>query len=375
MKTRHVGIRPTIVLILCVTLIAGQPSGLIAAEPVDPVSVLDKRVKSYSITGTLSQAVGQIEKLGGVQCDVDWQVMEEVGLKRQTPVSVIGEDVKFSQVIDLMLLQLKKRTKNHKPLAWCVRNEVILITTQDNIMNGRVLPNLRSGKLDQLPTSRSVKSQTSQAWEGFNFKDTPLSEVVETFRKITGVNFHVNWRALESVGIDKDTEISFQAKDISVARALDLTMAQLNADKGKYDSIYWVVDGNVVEISTGAVLDRTMRTQIYEAADLLFVTQNHPGTRVETSVISSSVNTSTGGGNSGDKLWNEEDEKDEKDRRKSMRELREETSQSLITIIKNTIGDDMWRPQGKGSVRIHNKKIIITQSLLGFKLMEQSFRK
>ena len=46
-----------------------------------------------------------------------------------------------------------------------------------------------------------------------------------------------------------------------------------------------------------------------------------------------------------------------------------------VAFATDTIGEEMWRPMGKGSIRLHNKRLIITQSLLGFKLMEQSLRK
>ena len=44
----------------------------------------------------------------------------------------------------------------------------------------------------------------------------------------------------------------------------------------------------------------------------------------------------------------------------------------ILHIIKNTIGEEMWRPQGKGSIRYFGKNLVVTQSLLGFKLMEKA---
>lgn len=347
------------------------PSSAHAAAPIDPEVILDKRIESYSIKGTFAQAVKQIEKMGHVQCNVDWPVMQAVGIKRKTRVSLIGKDVTFSQMIDLMLHQLKRRTKDRKPLAWVVRNNAILLTTQENILRRRTPPNFGSGRSGQTATTRPARLRSRRRGYEFNFQEAALAEVIDKFREITGANFHVHWRVLQAVDIDKYTEISFRAKEISVARALDLAVDQLNADKDKFDSIYWVLNRNVVEITTGEVLDSTMRTRVYEVGDLLHVAGNFPGTGIKTALIGQGKNVSFDSGKSGGDTRYE----DKKNKRKSMRELRREKRQSLITIIKNAIGEEMWRPMGKGSIRLHNKKLIITQSLLGFKLMEKSLRK
>jgi len=34
----------------------------------------------------------------------------------------------------------------------------------------------------------------------------------------------------------------------------------------------------------------------------------------------------------------------------------------------------MWEPDGKGSIKVVGNKLVITQSLLGFKLMEKALR-
>jgi hypothetical protein len=43
--------------------------------------------------------------------------------------------------------------------------------------------------------------------------------------------------------------------------------------------------------------------------------------------------------------------------------------------LKDSIGEDMWKPDGKGSISILNGKLVISQTLLGFKLMETAGRK
>ena len=59
---------------------------------------------------------------------------------------------------------------------------------------------------------------------------------------------------------------------------------------------------------------------------------------------------------------------------KSYAEQKKDQQDAVIESIKSTIGKDMWEPDGKGSIRFVGNKLVITQSLLGFKLMESALR-
>ena len=50
-------------------------------------------------------------------------------------------------------------------------------------------------------------------------------------------------------------------------------------------------------------------------------------------------------------------------------ELLERNKKSLVKIVQDSIGDQWWQPNGKGSIRILRNRMIVSQSLLGFKLM------
>ncbi|MEM6854622.1 MAG: permease prefix domain 1-containing protein [Planctomycetota bacterium] len=59
------------------------------------------------------------------------------------------------------------------------------------------------------------------------FTDMPLSAVVDHFRQTTGVNYHVNWTQLSSIGINHDTPVSVQLKSIDPATAWSLILDSL----------------------------------------------------------------------------------------------------------------------------------------------------
>ncbi|MFP4104808.1 MAG: hypothetical protein ACLFVU_01865, partial [Phycisphaerae bacterium] len=132
----------------------------------------------------------------------------------------------------------------------------------------------------------------------------------------------------------------------------------------------------VVEIATGTVLSKKMETRTYDIRDLLTVVPNFKGPRIDLTT-STSLSTDDDDDDDEDNWFEDDDDDDDDDRSEeegSMAEQREKIKGNLVAIIKQTIGKEFWEPIGKGSVRVFRGKLIITQSLLGFKLMEESIR-
>ncbi|HDY65680.1 MAG TPA: hypothetical protein ENH84_05565 [Phycisphaerae bacterium] len=354
------------ILFLSVFLVSPGPG----AEDIDAEKALQKTPKSFSLTGTLEESIRYLEKLSGVNIRVDWGPIEGTGVKRKTKVLLAGGDTKLIEIIELMLVQVMEKGK---PLGWFIQGNTLHLTTQARVLRRNVAP-ARSGRKYKKPskTRSSVRSVRE-----LKFDRAELADVIETLRGMSGVNIFVNWRALETEGLNRETPITFRAKNISTAQALNLVMRGLNGDKDKLSSIYWVVDGGVVHISTGAGLNTIMRTRVEDVADLLAVTPNFVGRRIQLSAIGDQRGNSEGGSgsDSGDMFEDEdEDNRSGTSGEQSLPELRARQKEQLIDIVKNSIGRDMWEPAGKGSITLFNKKLVITQSLLGWKLMEMSGR-
>src|SRR5437588_368667 len=62
------------------------------------------------------------------------------------------------------------------------------------------------------------------------FDSTPLSDVIETMHKMIGANIHVNWKALETENITKDTPITLNVSGITVAKAFELILSEASPD-------------------------------------------------------------------------------------------------------------------------------------------------
>lgn len=336
----------------------------------DVAKALDTEHDAYDIKGTPQQAFAKIARMGKIQINVDWLALQRAEADLKSRLAIKGSDATLEQILELLLTQI---AAPGKPLGYYVENNTLHVTTQSHVLSRRtrralaVAPPARPDKPDARKT-RQARSDPTPASRELNFNNVPLSEVVQYFRDISGLNIHVNWRALQAVGVDKSEPVSFQARDITLATALDLMLRGINAGRDKFSSIYWVVDEGMVRIATGEVLDSEMRTVVMDVADLLAIAPDFKAPQLNLGRDGGGENSGNTGGAD---FWGDDDEQEDEESDEDRQARQRET---LIRIIKDSIGEDMWQPTGKGSIRIlsNRRQLVITQSLLGFKLMRQT---
>jgi hypothetical protein len=210
-----------------------------------------------------------------------------------------------------------------------------------------------------------------------NFSETPLRLALDFIQEVAGVNFSVNWRSLETVGISKDTPITVRAKGVTIAKVLDMVLNQLNGGRDLRSSVYWVIDEGVVEIATGDALDRTTSVRVFNVADLLVVVPNFRAPQINLGSAGNQVSGNNAGVVTGGLFQNTGDTSNQTtggggDEEESRADLRQRARDKLISIVKTSIGEDWWAPTGKGSIQLLGDRLIIAQTPLGFKLLERA---
>jgi len=171
------------------------------------------------------------------------------------------------------------------------------------------------------------------------FEQTPMGEVYNFVRDVTGINLHVNWRALEEVGVLRETTVNIHLRGISVRKLLDL----LIAESGAGDRLTWYVDDGVVEVTTREVADRKTIVRVYPIDDLIMEIPDFEGPTLDLSSATRGGSRSGGGGGSasgGSLLKDTNNEDNDKPRTKA------ERVQALIDLITQTIQPDIWRVNG-----------------------------
>lgn len=101
-----------------------------------------------------------------------------------------------------------------------------------------------------------------------NFESNKLVNVIDYYRNTTGVNFFVNWGALEEAGVKQDLPITLQINRVSADRSLRMVFDYVasTTDKGAID--YAIIDG-IVHISTLDDLTGPTGTRVYDIANLI----------------------------------------------------------------------------------------------------------
>lgn len=93
-----------------------------------------------------------------------------------------------------------------------------------------------------------------------DFPDVPLSEVLQYFQTQHGINIYLDTQALEQEGLTADEPINVSLSGISLKSALNIVLNPLGLD--------YVIDNEVLKITSQAKSNRTLKVRIYPVADL-----------------------------------------------------------------------------------------------------------
>ncbi len=189
------------------------------------------------------------------------------------------------------------------------------------------------------------------------FEGNKLVSVMDYFRNITGVNFFINWAALEAAGVEQDMAITLQLNNVPAEQALRLVLQQAGAGAELEPIGFSVIDG-IVTVSTQRDLQKTTDTRVYDIRDLLVQVPNFTGAP-EFDLNSALSNTSSGGSSGGAQsattLFDDADSQGEQP-------TREELVEQIVTLIQDTIGRQSdWAAYGGevSSLRELNGNLII----------------
>ncbi|MBL7134121.1 MAG: hypothetical protein ISS78_08485 [Phycisphaerae bacterium] len=335
-------------------------------------AALDRKVRSYVFSGTFEKCLADLGKVGKISIVGDWRTLAIVGLTRDKQVTLNIKGARVSQLLDVAMARATPRGMH---LGWYV-----------DAASGTVRVTTQRGALANRPKAGLVvrSRRTGPTGPTFKFDQAPLSAVVQNFRDLSGLNIHVNWRSLAAINVDRDTAVTMNVSNVSFGRALDLVTDEISGDLDKMQRVYWVIDGGIVRIATGTALDTKLKTRIVDLGELVMppVDVKMPrriglrGTRDSNTNDSrydqprdrgrdggrriGRVNAGVGigiiGGGQGD---------DPADKGEALKE-------NLIEIIKDSIGQDMWSPTGKGTITIMRNRLVVSQTLLGYKLLDRS---
>ena len=342
-------------------------------------SALDRTVESYRFRGTFGECLVGLTKLSRVAIVGDWATLKIVGVTKDTPIAFSADGARVSQLLDVAMS--KARPKGIR-LGWVIDGGLgaVRVTSQRAALANRATASA---------TGRATRPKGYSA-PAIKFDQAPLGQVVQSFRDMAGLNIYVNWRALAEINVDRDTPVTLNVSGVTTAQALELVTDALSDNLDKFQRAYWVIDGGVVRISTGTALNTKLKTRTFDLGEL---TMPMPAVKMPRRI-----------GLRGTRDSNTNDPRNDSPRNSSrdggrriggiaegaglgiigggaaaadgdQEQSAEAMKEGIIGVIKDSIGQDMWEPSGKGSVRVIRNRLVISQTMLGYKLLDRSLQK
>ena len=130
------------------------------------------------------------------------------------------------------------------------------------------------GTLRAEPAPRTALAALAMQLPEVKFDGTRLADAIDSLRDVSNANFHVDWRQIETIGVSRDTPVSFTARRITLRKALTMVLAQ-TSNPGE---LSFYNDGGVIEVTTKAIADDIVITRLYDVTDLLIPTMSMSGT-------------------------------------------------------------------------------------------------
>lgn len=107
----------------------------------------------------------------------------------------------------------------------------------------------------------------------FEFRDEPLSAVLDQIAERLRCNIAVRWSRLAEIGIQPDTPVSARGRHTNVAAMLRLTLEAAGATRGK---LAFRADEEMILVSTESDFASELLTRIYDVSDLVVGDERSP---------------------------------------------------------------------------------------------------
>lgn len=184
------------------------------------------------------------------------------------------------------------------------------------------------------------------------FQNDRLEDAIEFVRTVAKVNVDVNWRSLEEVGVTRDTPVSLRLDGVRPKLVLERVLRKVSDPVAPAG---WSVKDGIVTIASRSMLDRDVKTMVYDVRDLLVEVPDYdelPAFNL-TDVISRA---------SADGLSLSVDPLSEEGRGAGDREQGPDRVAEIMSVIRQNVAFDSWQANGGsiGTIQDLNGSLIVT---------------
>jgi hypothetical protein len=204
------------------------------------------------------------------------------------------------------------------------------------------------------PAAGPVTRTLDRSLPEMKFTGVTFGEAIEFIRDVSGLNIHVNWKALETQNVTPDTPVNIRLRSVSLRKVLNLLLSEAAGG----DTLAWQVDGGVVEITTKELADKKLYTRVYPVEDLLMEIPDFdmaPNFSLQSTTDQAQQR---GGGGGGGGLFENSDQNREQN---EVKKTKTERAEELVQLVKEMIQPDVWADAGgPATIRYFNGSLIVT---------------
>jgi hypothetical protein len=223
----------------------------------------------------------------------------------------------------------------------------------------------------QIVANRALNTRLPEV----KFQGVTMRDAFDFLRDVTGANLHVNWKAIEALGVTQDTQVNVRLRDVTLRKVLNVI---LNESGASGQLTYYASDG-VIEVTTAELADAQMITKVYPVDDLLMEIpdfDNAPDFSLESSSGGSGGRGGGGGGRGGSRgggsggygggggggggLFGGGGGSGG-GRGEEKTKTKQERADELVKMIQEVVRPEIWRENGgQASVRYYNGHLVVT---------------
>jgi hypothetical protein len=202
---------------------------------------------------------------------------------------------------------------------------------------------------EEVIRAATVRHLLQQPSAGVKFQDVALTDALDYVRDVGRMNLAVDWKALEMVGVSKETPVNVELGRVPLRVVLKKVLE--SAGPGLLATY---VDANVLHVTTHQVADEKVVVRVYPVQDLIVDLPDFAAPQLDLNANQGGNGGGGGGGNGG--IFSQSGDTDREEKRMT----RAERADRLIEIIQTTIRPEIWAPNGgKSTIRYYNGNLII----------------
>jgi hypothetical protein len=212
--------------------------------------------------------------------------------------------------------------------------------------NGKTVPPSSDPKMD---AKRALNTRMPET----KLSGIRLEEAIDFLQDASGANIHVNWRALETVNVTRETQVTVRVQSLPLRKVLKYVLTE--ADGAGLITFY--AEDGVIEVTTREMADQRLITKVYPVEDLLLTIPDFTDApQFQLQQANQTSGRGGGGGGSSQGLFtgtNTTETGNVRDRANRGNEL--------VQLVMDTVEPEAWRENGgTASIRFFRGKLIIT---------------